>query len=343
MLSLTEAIIRQYRADQNEYGKNAIILCGPTASGKTALSLSLCSALSGEIVSCDSMQIYKYMDIGTAKATEEERARAPHHMIDIVDPWDSYSVYQYKKDATDVIHAILSRGKTPVVVGGTGLYVNTLLDNRAYLENPEDEYAVNGGAEKMQEAALLAEQARTDALHAMLADVDENAANEIHPNNIKRVLRALSLYYSTGKTRDARNAESLLTPTDIHYRTYCLNPARDLLYDRINKRVDIMMEKGLPQEAEMVYNMCKCRACQPAEADQEQLSSRFTSLQAIGYKEFLPLFAAFPKNERGSAAYAEALREAAETIKQNSRRYAKKQLTWFRKTPEIIFSDGDTV
>lgn len=340
MLSLAEAIEKQYRADLERYEKNAVILCGPTASGKTALSLSLCGALGGEIVSCDSMQIYKYMDIGTAKATEEERRTVPHHMIDVAEPWENYSVYQYKKGAETAIRDILARGKTPVLAGGTGLYVNSLLDNRAYSENDGSVYLAENGEARMREAERLAEAGEAEALHAMLSGVDPEAAQEIHPNNQKRVLRALSLYYTTGKTREIRNAESLLTPAEIHYRVYCLNPPRDVLYGRINKRVGEMMERGLPQEAEMVYNMCR-RHGGSSQEEGSAPEQRFTSLQAIGYKELIPLFSAFPEETRGGVQYGEALREAAERIRQNSRRYAKKQITWFKKTPGVIFTDGE--
>jgi len=313
-----ERIIKEYCEGSGD--RRAIIICGPTASGKTSVSLEVADKLGGEIVSCDSMQIYRYMDIGTAKATAEEKKVAPHHMIDIVMPWESYSVFQYKEAAEKCIDDILSRGKVPIITGGTGLYVNTLVDNRQYVV-PDDPYDV----EALEKARALYENCAHDKLYNLLCDVDPGAADNIHSNNVKRVFRAVELFYITGKTQEVRNAESVALPGDIEYKIYCKNPERDILYERINKRVDLMISQGLLDEVRMVYNMCRENT-----ASIEELEG-LTSLQAIGYKELIPYI----------DSDVDTLNIAVDAVKQNSRRYAKRQLTWFKKTPGVIFINGD--
>ena len=287
------------------------ILCivGPTASGKTKLSIALAHLTGGEIVSADSMQIYKYMDIGTAKPSPEEREGIPHHMMDFLDPSIDYSAAEYFADASAKIDDILSRGKLPIVVGGTGLYFDTLTGTVSFDED--------GGGDEAVRARLWAEyeQNGADALHAKLASIDPQSAETIHKNNVKRVIRAIEVYELTGRTMSERIREAKNRPPRYEALTIGLTTSdRDILYGRIDHRVDLMMEMGLEEEARLIYNR-----------DLGQ-----TAKQAIGYKE---LFAYF--EDRCS------LREAVAAVKQESRRYAKRQLTWFKRNSQIQWIEFD--
>lgn len=281
------------------------VICGPTATGKTALSTALAKALDGEIISADSMQIYKGLDVGTAKATQKEQQGVPHHLLDFLDPEESFSVADYVKKAGECIESVHRRGKLPMVVGGTGLYISSLVNGISFTE----EKTTPGLREK------LAEEARREGPQAMwekLFAIDPSYAAALHPNNEKRVLRALELYIQTGKTMSEQQRESL--PQQRPYEAKLIGlgfHSREALYRRIDGRAEKMLGQGLLQEAEYVY----------------QNKPRFlTAAQAIGYKEFFPYF-------EGKATLA----ACTEDLKRNSRRYAKRQMTWFGKMQEIYW------
>ncbi|WP_373205147.1 tRNA (adenosine(37)-N6)-dimethylallyltransferase MiaA [Clostridium tertium] len=289
--------------------EKVLVIAGPTAVGKTDLSIKLAKELNGEIISTDSMQIYKYMDIGSAKITKEEMCGVPHHMIDVVDPSTPFSVADYKEMAQKCIDDIISRGKLPILTGGTGLYINALTCNMNFTEAENDlKYR-----SKLEE---LAEKHGNEYIHNMLKDIDPISYKEIHYNNRKRVIRALEVYKLTKKPFSSFNAgeEFYNGPYDVTY--YVLNMDREKLYNRINLRVDMMMDKGLLEECiklkEMGYN------------------SSVQSMQGIGYKEIFY----YLENKI-------SLNEAVEMIKQGSRNYAKRQLTWFRRDPRAIILDKD--
>ena len=283
---------------------NIICVVGPTASGKTAYAIKLAKERNGEIVSCDSMQIYKYMDIGTAKPTKEEQREVPHHMIDFVDPNTDYSVADFVKDATEVINDILSRGKTPVLCGGTGLYIDSVIGGIEFSEQKrDDEYR-----------ALLwnmAEEKGVDAVHDLLKEHDPQEAEKVHPNNIKRVIRALEICKTSGMTKTEADKLARKEPK-YNAEIIGLMPDREILYERIDRRVDIMMHQGLLQEVELLI--------------EKSIRRDSTAMQAIGYKELIEYI-------DGKCS----LDEAVDKIKQESRRYAKRQLTWFRRNPDIIW------
>lgn len=282
---------------------------GPTASGKTEYAIELAEKLDGEIVSCDSMQIYKYMDIGTAKPTPEERRRIKHHMIDIVSPSCNYSVADYVKDASLCLEDIISRGKTPILCGGTGLYVDSLLGNIKFEESERDD-------ELRRELFEKAERDGGESVYDMLKEIDPESAERIHPNNIKRVVRAIEIYKTTGKTKTQLDKESI-RESKYDSTIIGIELDRDVLYRRINDRVDKMIDIGLLQEAKRIYDMGFSRNC--------------TAMQAIGYKELFDYF-------DGKSS----LEEAVEKIKRESRRYAKRQITWFRRNPNINWIKRDT-
>lgn len=289
--------------------EKVLVIAGPTAVGKTDLSIKLAKELNGEIISTDSMQIYKYMDIGSAKITKEEMCGVPHHMIDVVDPSTPFSVADYKEMAQKCIDDIISRGKLPILTGGTGLYINALTCNMNFTEAEND-------LKYRSELEELAENHGNEYIHNMLKDIDPISYKEIHYNNRKRVIRALEVYKLTKKPFSSFNAgeEFYNGPYDVTY--YVLNMDREKLYNRINLRVDMMMDKGLLEECiklkEMGYN------------------SSVQSMQGIGYKEIFY----YLENKI-------SLNEAVEMIKQGSRNYAKRQLTWFRRDPRAIILDKD--
>lgn len=277
-----------------------LVIAGPTASGKTDLAVDLALMVNGEIISADSMQIYRGMDIGTAKPSMEERQGIEHHMIDIVDPDEEFSVARFKDGAVKCIQDILKRGKVPVVVGGTGLYINSLVYNVTFSETMNDwdyrkylrDYAQRNGPE---------------ALHKLLEKADPVSAAEIHPNNIKRVIRALEVYKTTGKPISQHKLESRLEKPAYDYKIFGLEVERNLLYERIEQRVDKMMELGLYQEVEGLLA--------------HGYSPGLVSLQGIGYKEIILAI-------QGKCS----LSGAVEQIKLGTRHFAKRQMTWFRRT-----------
>lgn len=279
-----------------------IAVAGPTASGKTALSVKIAKELGGEIVSCDSMQIYKGMDIGTAKPSLEERCGVPHHMIDIISPDEKYNVVSYKRDAEAAIDDILKRGRVPVLAGGTGLYMDSVLSNTAFSENSSFSVV----RERLEK---LFEEKGREYIFEMLEKIDPEAAEKIHPNNTRRVIRALEIYETTGKTLTQANIESK-RPEKYESLVIGLMWDRETLYERINERVERMMAEGLLKEVETLRK--------------KGMKAEYTSMQAIGYKELFEYF-------EGNCT----LEEAKEKIKQESRRYAKRQMTWLKRNKKI--------
>lgn len=277
---------------------------GPTASGKTALAIELAKRFNGEIISCDSMQIYKGMDIGTAKPTEEEKCGIPHHMIDIIEPSESFSAADYAPMAKAAADGIISRGKLPIFCGGTGLYLDAVLTANEYAE-VETDLALR--------ASLLADAERdgADALWNRLNEVDPESAYAIHKNNVKRVARALEIYLSGGITKTEWDRRSRSKPPPYSPVILALDREREELYSRIDKRVDIMMEMGLENEVREL-------------TASGRLPKGSTAAQAIGYKELISFFDSDC-----------TLEEAVFAIKQSSRRYAKRQLTWFRRNSAV--------
>nr|MBE6544974.1 tRNA (adenosine(37)-N6)-dimethylallyltransferase MiaA [Oscillospiraceae bacterium] len=290
----------------------SLAITGPTASGKTALSLGLAEHFSAEIISCDSMQIYKGMNIGTAKATAEERARVPHHLIDFLSPLQSYSAESYRVAAIQCARDITSRGKLPIFVGGTGLYIDSVA-RQAPLDAPESD-------PEYREKILLGLKTEGDitALWDRLREVDPESAEKIHKNNVKRVIRALEIYDRTGKPKSWLDKESVKGVGEVYVGMITVDFLdRDNLYKRVDKRVDLMMEEGLLSEVESLYLG-------------GLLSGGTTASQAIGYKELIEYL-------EGKCS----LDEAVEKLKLATRRYAKRQLTWFRheEGARVIFAD----
>ncbi len=284
-----------------------IVICGPTASGKTSLSIELAKKINGEIVSADSMQIYKDMDIGTAKPTKEEMEGIKHHVLDCVSPEERYSVAQYKRDAKDAIRNIISKGKIPIVVGGTGLYIDSLIYEIEYSDIKIDEDYRN-------ELEKIALEKGLDELYKMAMQIDPIAMKKISSNDKKRIMRVLEIYKTTGKTKTEQEAESKKNPVEFDYKVFAINWDREILYQRINKRVDIMIEQGLIEEVENIL----------------QKYGKFpTAMQGLGYKEVVDYINGIYTKE-----------EMIEKIKMETRRYAKRQLTWFRKNKQTIWLDG---
>ena len=279
----------------------ALAITGPTASGKTSLSLELARRLGCEIISIDSMQIYKHMDIGTAKATAEERALVPHHLIDFLSPLDAYSAEDYRVDAMRAVHDIESRGKLALFVGGTGLYMDTVMRGSQLISPPSSDEL----RQKLLQSAVSDEQ--REALWHRLLEVDPESAAKTHKNNVRRVVRALEIYELTGKTKTYFDELTKKASSDITVGMITLDfHNRDNLYSRVDMRVDQMMEEGLLSEVSSLYS-------------KGLLVKNTTAAQAIGYKEIL--------------AYLDGectLCEAIDTLKLSTRRYAKRQLTWFR-------------
>lgn len=284
-----------------------IVICGPTASGKTALSIELAKQINGEIVSADSMQIYKYMNIGSAKPTKDEMQGIKHYMIDFLEPDVRYSVAEYKKMAEKSIEEIIRKGKTPIIVGGTGLYIDSLILGIEYNEiNFDQAYR-----------ELLENRVKTEGLEILYNEavkIDSMAANKISRNDKKRILRIIEIYHETGKTKTQLEVESRKNEVKYQYITFAINFERKILYDRINKRVELMIENGLIEE---VNNLTK------------KYKSLPTAHQGLGYKETKQYLDGIITKE-----------ELIDKIKQETRRYAKRQLTWFKKNKNIIWLNG---
>ncbi|MBU3142030.1 tRNA (adenosine(37)-N6)-dimethylallyltransferase MiaA [Clostridium sp. CF012] len=289
--------------------KDLFILAGPTAIGKTEISIKLAQRLNGEIISADSMQIYKSMDIGSGKISKEDMNGVPHHLLDIIEPSENFSVAEFKEKAETAIELITNKNKLPMLVGGTGFYINSLIYNYSFAETIKDE-------EYRDYLTKLAVTEGNEHVHSLLKVIDEESFNKLYPNDLKRVIRALEVYRISGKPMSVFKEEQNIL--DIPYNVYyfVLNMDRQKLYSRINSRVDVMVKNNLVQEVielkKMGYN------------------SDMQSMKGIGYKELL-----YYLNHEIS------LDEAIEMIKQGSRNYAKRQLTWFRKDPRINWINKD--
>ena len=281
-----------------------IVICGPTASGKTALSIQLAQKINGEIISSDSMQIYKDMNIGTAKPDKQEMQGIKHYLLDFVEPNQRYSVADYKKDAENAIEDILQKGKVPIIVGGTGLYVDSLIYG---IEYPNIEFDENY-RKKLEKRA---EKEGLEKLYEEAGKIDPQAMEKISRNDQKRILRVLEIYNATGKTKTEQEIESRKNEVKYDYKVFAINMDREKLYDRINKRVDIMIQKGLIEEVE---NLLK------------KYNEFPTAMQGLGYKEVVEYLQGKVLKE-----------DMIENIKRESRRYAKRQITWFKKNKQTIW------
>ncbi|MCR5154601.1 MAG: tRNA (adenosine(37)-N6)-dimethylallyltransferase MiaA [Lachnospiraceae bacterium] len=280
-----------------------IILAGPTAVGKTKLSIELAKSLNGEIISADSMQVYKGMDIGTAKITKDEMQGIPHHLIDICSPLEDFNVVLFKKLAKEKVKEIQSRGHVPILTGGTGFYIQALLYDIDFTENDDDHTY-------REELQSYAEKNGALALHDMLCKVDKEAAEKIHPNNVKRVIRALEFYKKSSMKISEHNKEQSMNESPYNFVYIVLTDERSLLYKRIEERIDEMLNAGLVDEVKGLMD--------------NGLSRGLVSMQGLGYKEI--------------AAYLEgemSLSEATELLKKETRHFAKRQLTWFRREKEL--------
>jgi tRNA dimethylallyltransferase len=286
-------------------GEKLVVIIGPTAVGKTKLSIELAKRLNGEIISGDSMQVYKGMDIGTAKIKPEEMEGIPHHLIDIKEPAESFSVAEFQQMVRPLISEITKRDKLPMIVGGTGLYIQSVIYDYQFSDAPSDDNYRRRLEKFAQERGVV-------ALHEKLKKIDPYSAERIHPNNVRRVIRAMEIFYCTGKTMTEWQKQQ--TP-DLLYDVALvgLTMEREQLYRRINERVDQMMAEGLLDEVKTLYES-GVRDCQ--------------SIQAIGYKEIYEYLDGYI-----------SLEEAIEQLKQNSRRYAKRQLTWFRNKMPVQWFD----
>lgn len=289
--------------------KSMIVLTGPTAVGKTRLSIALAKAVDGEIISADSMQVYKHMDIGSAKITQEEMQGIPHHLIDILEPWEEFNVVVFKQKCEECLKGIYERGHIPILTGGTGFYIQAVLRDIDFTENEEN---------KLFRASLeeLAAKEGAEALHARLEEVDPVSAKAIHANNVKRVIRALEYYELTGEPISTHNEQEKQKESAYHSCYFVLNDDRERLYGRIEERIDEMLENGLIDEVRKLREMGCHR--------------KMVSMQGLGYKEIL--------------SYLEGeipLEEAVYLLKRDTRHFAKRQLTWFRREQDVIWIDKD--
>lgn len=280
-----------------------IILTGPTAVGKTALSIELAKALGGEIISADSMQVYRHMDIGSAKVTEEEMQGVPHHLIDVMDPKEEFNVTRFQAMAKEAMNGIYARGHVPIIAGGTGFYIQALIYDIDFKENEDS-------SDIRQELERLGEEHGNEYLHEMLRTIDPESAEAIHANNRKRVIRAIEYYRMTGQKISEHNQEERekTSPYDFYY--YVLTCERSRLYERIDERVDLMLNMGLVEEVQRL----KDRGCYKG----------MISMQGLGYKEILDYL-------DGSCT----LEEAVYVLKRDTRHFAKRQLTWFKRERDV--------
>ena len=282
-----------------------VVLTGPTAVGKTRLSLMLAEAVGGEIISADSMQVYRHMDIGSAKVTQEEMGGIPHHMIDILEPEEAFNVVVFKEKCEEALEGIYERGHIPIVTGGTGFYIQALLRDIDFTENREDtEYRIY-----LEE---IARREGAEKLHEMLLEADPEAARAIHQNNVKRTIRALEYFQLTGRKISQHNKQERQKPSAYNSCYFVLNDLRERLYERIGQRVDEMLEQGLVEEVRKL----KERGCHRG----------MVSMQGLGYKEILAYL-------EGEYSYEQAV----DILKRDTRRFAKRQLTWFRREEGVIW------
>lgn len=286
-----------------------VVLTGPTAVGKTNISIELAKRIDGEIISADSIQVYKGMDIGSAKITEEEMEGIPHHLIDVLKPTEEFNVHIFKNMAVKAIKEIQSRGKIPIIVGGTGFYIQSVLYDIDF-DVTDDSHAYR------KELERTATDKGNEYLHEKLKEIDPESAKEIHYNNVKRVIRALEYYHDTGKTISSHNSSQKNNTSPYNFAYFVLNDKRELLYDRINTRVDEMLQKGLVDEVQFLLD----NGC----------SKNMLSMQGIGYKEVI----SYIENNL-------SLEDTSELIKKNTRHFAKRQLTWFRREKDVIMIHMD--
>lgn len=287
--------------------KPLIILTGPTAVGKTALSISLAKAVGGEIISADSMQVYRHMDIGSAKIRPEEMDGVPHHLIDVLEPWEEFHVVRFQQLVKEAMAGIYERGHIPILTGGTGFYIQAIVKDIDFTENGED-------SSYREDLERRAREEGCEALYRELAAVDPESAAQIHPNNVKRIIRALEYYEQTGQPISAHNEEQKEKPSPYNYAYFVLTDDREVLYERIDRRVDQMLSDGLVEEVKRLRAM-GCRR-------------ELVSMQGLGYKEIL----AYLEGEM-------SLEEAIYVLKRDTRHFAKRQLTWFRREKEVIWLD----
>ena len=289
--------------------KPLIVLTGPTAVGKTKLSISLAKAVGGEIISADSMQVYKYMDIGSAKIMPEEMQGIPHYLVDALVPDEEFHIVRFQQMAKEAMEKIYANGHIPILVGGTGFYIQAVTRDIDFTKAEQDQ-------EYRTSLETLAKEKGGAFLHQMLEEVDPKSAQEIHENNVKRVIRALEFYHQNGSPISAHNEEQQERVSPYNLAYFVLNAPRELLYQRIDKRVDEMLENGLVQEVKTLKSMGYHRG--------------MVSMQGLGYKEIL--------------AYLDgeiSLEEAERILKRDTRHFAKRQLTWFRREPETLWVNKD--
>lgn len=285
--------------------KLLVILSGPTACGKTAVSIALAKILDAEIISADSMQVYKGFDIGTAKTTKEEMQGIPHYLIDEMEPDEECNVFEFQSRAKRYISDIQSRGKIPLIVGGTGFYIQSVLYDIDFSEESADKTY-------RRELELMAEEKGSDYLHERLKEIDPDAAAAVHPNNLKRVIRALEYFHETGDKISVHNRIQMQKESPYQFAYFVLNRPRDLLYERINQRVDQMIHDGLVDEVSHLL--------------QEGYSEDLLSMQGLGYKEIVPYV-------KGQCT----LEEATSLLKKNTRHFAKRQITWFKREKDVCW------
>jgi tRNA dimethylallyltransferase len=289
--------------------KPLIVLTGPTAVGKTKLSIALAKAVNGEIISADSMQVYRYMDVGSAKITPDEMDGVPHHLVDVLDPTEDFNIVLFQQLAKKSMEEIYSKGRIPILVGGTGFYIQAITRDIDFTQSEQDD-------SYRKELEALAAEKGSSFLHDMLASVDPKSAEDIHENNVKRVIRALEFYKQNGTRISEHNEEQKehVSPYNLAY--FVLNAPRPLLYERIDARVDEMLKNGLVEEVKDLQRMGCHR--------------EMVSMQGLGYKEILSWLG-------GEYPYEEAIR----ILKRDTRHFAKRQLTWFRREGEVTWVDKD--
>ena len=292
--------------------KPLIILAGPTAVGKTSLSIRLAKETGGEIISADSMQVYRHMDIGSAKITKEEMEGVPHYLVDVLEPEEEFNVVRFQQMAKEAAERIWEKGKIPLVVGGTGFYIQALLYDIDFTENDGDE------SYRRQLERKASDEEGASELYEILKTVDPKAAQEIHPRNIKRIIRALEFYHQTGKKISEHNETQRQRESPYNYTYFVLTDERSRLYERIDRRVDLMMEQGLLDEVRYLK--------------ERGVRKDSTAMQGLGYKELY--------------AYLEGeypLDEAVRIIKRDTRHFAKRQLTWFKRERDVIWADKSVI
>ncbi len=282
-----------------------IVLTGPTAVGKTSLSIKLAKAVNGEIISADSMQVYKGMDIGSAKIMPDEMEGVPHHLIDVLEPWEDFNVVTFQNLCKEAMEGIYQRGRIPILTGGTGFYIQAVLKDIDFTSNDED-------TSYREALETLAKEKGPEHLHEMLKEVDPASAASIHANNIKRVIRALEFHHQTGERISEHNDQESQKQSPYNFAYFVLNDDRAKLYERIEKRIDIMLEQGLVEEVKALA--------------EKGLSRGYVSMQGLGYKEILDYL-------DGESS----LEEAVYILKRDTRHFAKRQITWFKREREVIW------